>query len=623
MSETFCRSDQQSTLPPVPGFTAWKTERGGSDKGGGGLCILYKPNLKPHHWTPHVPPELQYIMNERQWLLLDNGKERCAFLHVYIACQSKKNDDFLKWNEDLFQLLTQEAIILRKQGCIVLSLGDFNSRVGVRPGLENNTPDLNKNTPMFLNFVSQVNLIILNTLPQAKGLFTRFMNNSDLPGSKTLLDYGLIDSDHLQSVTSFVIDENARFEAGTDHALLIVELLFGSTPRAIWSFHEILKFDFRDNCDYGKYQTELDQQASSIPLHHFETLPTNDMLAHLTESITESGKKSFRLKLYNRKKKRNLPPYVIDKIVAKNEYSRLVQAAHHVHDPEVAAMETNLHAMKTEIKVLCAGIRLKQRYHLRSKVLRADPSRKRFWRFLKHQIKVAGCITGAYDKSGNMVFQQDQIEEAVLDHFIIIFNGKKVPVFPDTEVHDQTELTIQELDEILANSHIDHPENKFENQICSPYSFTELSSILDHLPQGKACGYDQIPNELLKNCSQHFKQYLLAFLNQIIKDGKVPPEINIGKCMLIHKVTKLSLYSQFNLKIQQGGDSLSPAQYRPITIPSNILRLLTVRMCAGMTEAAESNGLLGPEQFGFRRGRSTVDAVFVLSTLLKKAKSKR
>ena len=62
--------------------------------------------------------------------------------------------------------------------------------------------------------------------------------------------------------------------------------------------------------------------------------------------------------------------------------------------------------------------------------------------------------------------------------------------------------------------------------------------------------------------------------------------------------------------------------YRPITIPSNLLRLVTVRMCKFMTAVAEANNLLGPEQFGFRRGRSTVDALFVLSTLLQKAKAK-
>ena len=74
--------------------------------------------------------------------------------------------------------------------------------------------------------------------------------------------------------------------------------------------------------------------------------------------------------------------------------------------------------------------------------------------------------------------------------------------------------------------------------------------------------------------------------------------------------------------IYQGGDSLQPSQYRPITIPSNLLRLITVRMCGLMTDTAEANGLLGPEQFGFRRGRSTLDAIFVLTTLMMKAKSK-
>ena len=81
--------------------------------------------------------------------------------------------------------------------------------------------------------------------------------------------------------------------------------------------------------------------------------------------------------------------------------------------------------------------------------------------------------------------------------------------------------------------------------------------------------------------------------------------------------------NSFEISFVQGGDSLDPGQYRPITIPSNLLRLITVRMCDHMTDAAEANGLLGSEQFGFRRGKSTIDAVFVLATLMKKAKLKR
>ena len=64
---------------------------------------------------------------------------------------------------------------------------------------------------------------------------------------------------------------------------------------------------------------------------------------------------------------------------------------------------------------------------------------------------------------------------------------------------------------------------------------------------------------------------------------------------------------------------MTPAQYRPICIPSNLLRLLTVRMCNAMTALVEENGLVGSEQFGFRKNRSTLDAVFLLSTMLRKA----
>ena len=43
------------------------------------------------------------------------------------------------------------------------------------------------------------------------------------------------------------------------------------------------------------------------------------------------------------------------------------------------------------------------------------------------------------------------------------------------------------------------------------------------------------------------------------------------------------------------------SQYRPLTVPSNILRLITLRMCSTMTSIAEEKDMLVPEQFGFQR----------------------
>ena len=132
---------------------------------------------------------MEFVSNERQWLLVEGSSEWVAFLHVYIACQSNNSDDYLKWNEHLFSLITQETLLLRNQGFTILALGDFNTRVGQLPGLEQNTPDTNKNFPMFMTFIQSAGLVIINTLPITKGVFTRFMNGSNLPGTRSLLDY--------------------------------------------------------------------------------------------------------------------------------------------------------------------------------------------------------------------------------------------------------------------------------------------------------------------------------------------------------------------------------------------------------------------------------------------------
>ena len=157
-------------------------------------------------------------------------------------------------------------------------------------------------------------------------------------------------------------------------------------------------------------------------------------------------------------------------------------------------------------------------------------------------------------QEGKMVFSQDEIEDAVLAHFGIIFQGQRVPVYPSKAV-DQVELTILELEQILDQPTPPVNSDMFESKICTPYTITDLDVTLQNLPNGKASGYDRIPNEMLKHSSFRFKLYLQTFLNRIIEDGEVPPDLNIGKCVLIYKVHQniktIYLYPGF-----QGGDSL-------------------------------------------------------------------
>ena len=119
-----------------------------------------------------------------------------------------------------------------------------------------------------------------------------------------------------------------------------------------------------------------------------------------------------------------------------------------------------------------------------------------------------------------MVFDQEGIEEVIIDHFKGIFGGQTTPLNLDTseeEINDDIEIQ-----SVLK-------EDEFEMEVCSPYSISELDEILDRLPFGKASGTDHIPNELLKNTNSDSSLYLQTFLNKIMQDGEVPESLNQGK----------------------------------------------------------------------------------------------
>ena len=318
MSETHLRADKPYDIPYIEGYTPYNTERKGDDKGGGGLTLLYKSDLPVHPYEPTVPEHLQYVENERQWLLFGAGCRKLAFLHCYLACQSNRHN-FVQWNEDLFFLMGQEAQVLKRQGFMVFALGDFNTRVGQLPGLEGNTDDTNRNYPMFMNFIQETNLMIVNTLPIANGLFTWFGDKHGQPASKSLLDYGLIDPEGIQHISSFVIDDNARFRVGGDHALLDCTLTFDSSvPKIDWHYKDVVYYNINDDTSYKEYSQALEACISSIALANFENLPTPDMLQHLTESINSCALKTIGVKMVKKRKGRKLPHSVTKLIKEKN-----------------------------------------------------------------------------------------------------------------------------------------------------------------------------------------------------------------------------------------------------------------------------------------------------------------
>ena len=136
-------------------------------------------------------------------------------------------------------------------------------------------------------------------------------------------------------------------------------------------------------------------------------------------------------------------------------------------------------------------------------------------------------------------------------------------------------------------------------QIERPFSDDELQGCLDGLTEGKAPGLDGITPIMLKNLPP------TATFNNIQMSGSVPKKWKDGKVVMLLKKNPGSLMKN----------------YRPITLISVISKVYTKLLNQRITSAILEEDILGPEQNGFRPGRSCNDNLFVLNTVIEKHKN--
>lgn len=93
---------------------------------------------------------------------------------------------------------------------------------------------------------------------------------------------------------------------------------------------------------------------------------------------------------------------------------------------------------------------------------------------------------------------------------------------------------------------------------------------------------------------QTFSIQLLKLYNNILLTGTFPEQMMRIKLYHIHKK----------------GDKLDPRNYRPIALLSNILKPLVKLVARRINTLAESMNIFSEAQFGFRKGKSTTDAIY-------------
>ena len=108
-----------------------------------------------------------------------------------------------------------------------------------------------------------------------------------------------------------------------------------------------------------------------------------------------------------------------------------------------------------------------------------------------------------------------------------------------------------------------------------------------------------MPFTALQHCENVLALYLLPIFNASLRLGYMPKDWKIAVVVPVPKPK---------------GDPSNVKGYRPISLLPCLAKTLESILIMCLSFALESTGLLSPKQFGFRRTRSTEDALWAFAT---------
>jgi len=133
----------------------------------------------------------------------------------------------------------------------------------------------------------------------------------------------------------------------------------------------------------------------------------------------------------------------------------------------------------------------------------------------------------------------------------------------------------------------------------------QLERAIAKLAPKKAPGPDNITNRVLKQNQDTLKNHLLKIAQSSLNMGHFPSPFKNTLTVVLRKPNK--------------PDYTKPSAYRPIALESTIGKLIESIIAESMSYLIEKHELLPPNHFGGRPGRSTEDALMILSESINQA----
>ena len=135
----------------------------------------------------------------------------------------------------------------------------------------------------------------------------------------------------------------------------------------------------------------------------------------------------------------------------------------------------------------------------------------------------------------------------------------------------------------------------------------EIKECIKKLKRNKACSEDCILNEFFIEFADTLLPCLCKLFNSIFRSGYFPQSWSQGSIVPVYKK----------------GDQNDTNNYRGITLLSCLGKLFTSILNSRLLKWDSENNVITDAQFGFKQDFSTVDAIFVLQSIINRNLSKK
>lgn len=150
-------------------------------------------------------------------------------------------------------------------------------------------------------------------------------------------------------------------------------------------------------------------------------------------------------------------------------------------------------------------------------------------------------------------------------------------------------------------------DTKAEGSSCSTFVLLdtdpyEVVNIIESLKSDSSPGHDGIPSKLLKYCKTVVAPVISHLANLCFAQGVFPTQLKRSLVTPVHK----------------SGNRSDPNNYRPISVLTSTSKILEKLINYRLLQYLNKFNLLSNSQYGFRKGKSTEDAIINLTSLISK-----